>query len=232
MIIAKQHVPNALSLSRIPFLFLVTVLLFVDVPYRYTWALACFVSASLTDFLDGHMARRYKVVSSFGAMFDSLSDKILILGIFISFLALGIYPAWFTFPVLIVLSREFIISGLRMLAAKKQIILHAERGGKIKTAVQMIAVSGTLTSLAIPEWESLALAPWTLQACSWLKAAAEFGFLLSAVLAFTSGYGYCKKYGYLMMNDAKIDGPREPGQEQGEETAASSDRVAVAGASM
>lgn len=98
-------------------------------------SLLCYIIGSLTDYLDGKTARAFGVVSEFGALFDSLCDKIMVLSVQVMFIAVGIYPPCFAFGVMVVLTRDFLISGLRMLAAKKQVILSAERAGKIKAFI-------------------------------------------------------------------------------------------------
>ena len=98
-----------------------------------TASLAFYLIGSITDYLDGKAARALGAVSAFGALFDSLCDKIMVISVMIIFIAKKIYPDWFTFGVIIVLTREFLISGLRMIAATKQIVLSAEMSGKIKT---------------------------------------------------------------------------------------------------
>ncbi|CAL5979239.1 CDP-diacylglycerol-glycerol-3-phosphate_3-phosphatidyltransferase [Hexamita inflata] len=190
-----RHLPNCLSMSRIPFLFLTTIMLFTDYQYRHTCALAFLILGSITDYLDGQAARYFKVVSKFGILFDSLADKILTVGVFITFLTKKIYPAWFVFPVLVILSRELLMCGLRMLAAKEQIVLAAEKSGKVKTAVQMVASCFSVGAISFRE---LGVAE---KYCSVLLDVGNKAFLVSAVLAMTSGYSYFSKYKYLFQDE-------------------------------
>ena len=113
-----KHLPNIMSLSRIIFLFVTTSMFFIEFKYHYTVAFWSMFIASISDVLDGKIARHYKVVSKFGIFFDAIADKIMTIGVFITFIAKNIYPAYYVFPIQIILCREFLISGLRMLAAK------------------------------------------------------------------------------------------------------------------
>ena len=106
-----------------------------------TSALLLFLFAALTDWLDGWLARKFGQVSEFGKFMDALSDKVLTLGMFVSLLALGELKEWALFPVLLILSREFLITGLRLVAAGKGKTLAAEKVGKLKTIVQLTCIS-------------------------------------------------------------------------------------------
>lgn len=101
---------------------------------RYV-ALAIFIIASLTDMLDGKIARKYNLVTNFGKFMDPLADKLLVCSAMIAFTGMGIMPAWI---VIIIIAREFIISGFRLIAAEKNVVIAAGMSGKIKTTVQMI----------------------------------------------------------------------------------------------
>ena len=116
-------------------------------PWSRMIALVVFLLAALTDWLDGWLARRMGQVSDFGKFMDALADKVLTLGMFVSLLtfkdAMGmqVMKGWALFPVLLILSRELLITGLRLVAAGKGITLAAERVGKIKTVAQLVCIS-------------------------------------------------------------------------------------------
>ena len=103
--------------------------------WSHTLALGLFLFAALTDWLDGWLARKFGQVSEFGKFMDALADKVLTLGMFTSLLALGALPIWTLFPILLILSRELLITGLRLVAAGKGKTLAAEKIGKIKTVI-------------------------------------------------------------------------------------------------
>lgn len=103
----------------------------------YTTALILFIIASLTDWLDGFVARRTGQVTDLGKFFDQISDKILINTVFIAMLGAGILPAWF---VAVIVSRDTYVSGLRMVAASKSVVVPADMSGKIKTVLQILLI--------------------------------------------------------------------------------------------
>ena len=131
-----MNLPNKLTIARvimIPF-FLVFLMTDFFEAARYV-ALAIFIIASLTDMLDGKIARKYNLVTNFGKFMDPLADKLLVSAAMICMIELGMLPAW---VVIIIIAREFIISGFRLIAAEKNVVIAAGMSGKIKTTVQMI----------------------------------------------------------------------------------------------
>ena len=119
--------------------------------------LAIFVAASVTDWFDGHLARKYNLITNFGKFMDPLADKLLVCSALICFIELGQVPAWM---VIIIISREFIISGFRLVASDNGVVIAASYWGKFKTTFQMIAI--VLLILNIP-----ALSMVT-QICLWI----------------------------------------------------------------
>ncbi len=141
-----MNVPNTLTLSRLVLAVIMMVFLSVDLPFASTLALLVFVVAGITDYLDGYLARNRYGVTSFGSLMDPVTDKVLVCAAFVSFVEVGIVPAWI---VVIIISREFLVTGLRLLAANKGLMLAAGRWGKHKTIWQIIAISALLLGLAI-----------------------------------------------------------------------------------
>ena len=135
-----MNLPNKLTVLRvvmIPF-FVVSLLAFHgEVRLLRNLAAAIFIVASLTDMLDGKIARKYNLVTNFGKFMDPLADKLLVCSALICLIELGQLPSWM---VIIIVSREFIISGFRLIAAEQGIVIAASYWGKFKTTFQMIAV--------------------------------------------------------------------------------------------
>lgn len=132
-----KNLPNKLTILRV--LLIPFFVLFMLWPAETVWekwvALTIFVVASITDLLDGKIARKYNLVSNFGKFMDPLADKLLVCSALICFVATGSVPAW---VVIVIISREFIVSGFRLIASDKGIVIAAGMSGKIKTVLQMI----------------------------------------------------------------------------------------------
>ena len=134
-----MNLPNKLTLFRI--ILIPFFVFFLLAPYFEGYgnyiAVAVFIVASITDFLDGKIARKYNLVTNFGKFMDPLADKLLVAAALICFVELRRIPAWI---VLIIISREFIISGFRLVAAEGGKVIAAGYWGKIKTAVTMVTI--------------------------------------------------------------------------------------------
>ncbi len=134
-----MNLPNKLTLFRvilIPFF-----VFFLLAPYFEGYgnyiAVAIFIVASITDFLDGKIARKYNLVTNFGKFMDPLADKLLVCSALICLIQLELIPAW---VVIIIIAREFIISGFRLVASDNGVVIAASYWGKFKTAFQMLTV--------------------------------------------------------------------------------------------
>ena len=131
-----MNLPNKLTVFRILCIPVFVIFLLADgITYNNYIAVAIFILASLTDFLDGKIARKYNLVTNFGKFMDPLADKLLVCSGLICFVGLGQLPAWF---VIIIISREFIISGFRLVASDNGVVIAASYWGKFKTVSQMI----------------------------------------------------------------------------------------------
>ena len=135
-----MNLPNKLTFIRlvlaVPFIYFLQESNAEGFVYRMI-AFALFVVASLTDFFDGYLARKYNLVTDFGKLMDPLEDKILVISALVLFVELRYIPAWMS---IIVIAREFLISGIRMLAAAKGEVIPAGKLGKYKTTSQMIVI--------------------------------------------------------------------------------------------
>ncbi len=129
-----MNLPNKLTLIRV---FLVPVCMALTLTNHMYWALGVFVVASITDFLDGYIARRDNLVTSFGKIMDPLADKILVFGALLCFLEMGFINSW---CVGIILAREFFVTGMRVVAVSKGKVIAASWWGKVKTNVQIFSV--------------------------------------------------------------------------------------------
>src|SRR5205823_2702059 len=132
-----MNLPNKLTLSRFGLTVAFLVVMFSQVKFQETIALALFVAAGVSDFLDGQLARRRNLITNFGKLMDPLADKIMVCSAFIAFVGVAWLPAWMA---VIVVARELAITGLRLLAASKNVVLAAERYGKHKTISQIVAI--------------------------------------------------------------------------------------------
>lgn len=145
-----MNLPNKLTMFRVILIPFFVVFLLVEITAVDKWiALAIFIIASLTDFLDGQIARKYNLVTNFGKFMDPLADKLLVCSAMICLVELARIPAW---VVIIIIAREFIISGFRLVASDNGVVIAASYWGKFKTVFQMIMIC-----LMIADLPSLAL---------------------------------------------------------------------------
>ena len=142
-----MNTANKLTLLRVVMIPLFLLVLYLDVPGANYWALAIFVIASLTDTLDGYIARHYNQTTDFGKFMDPLADKCLVTAAMLWFVEIGQMPGW---ALLVVIIREFGVSGLRMVAADKGRVIAAGWSGKVKTASTMVC--NVLMLLPIAPW--------------------------------------------------------------------------------
>ena len=142
-----MNIPNRLTLIRIIMIPLFVAVYFIAaLPYNYLIAAIIFALAAFTDFLDGYIARKYNLVTDLGKFLDPIADKVLVASALIVMLAVPaggaeILPAYAAIFVAVILARELIISGFRMVAAAKGKVLAADKAGKLKTFTQDIAIT-------------------------------------------------------------------------------------------
>lgn len=189
------NLPNILTLSRIPLMFVIVGLMWMDHETACvgaaTGAFWLFIAAAVSDWLDGAIARRRGMVSNFGKFMDALTDKVLVLGIMVALVRYE--PQMPITLVLLTLGREFIVSGMRMVVASKGVVVPADGGGKLKTIVQMIAIGALL---AVPMLENDVMS-WTGRpvgvVADWIHHIGIGGFVLGTFLAVWSGYRYVSR---------------------------------------
>ena len=141
----KMNTANKLTMLRVLMIPAFLLVLYLNIPYANYWALVIFALASITDTLDGYIARHYNQVTDFGKFMDPLADKCLVIAAMLWFVEVGLMPAW---ALLVVVVREFGVSGLRMVAADKGRVIAAGWSGKVKTAATMVCI--LLMLLPIP----------------------------------------------------------------------------------
>lgn len=188
-----MNLPNKLTLLRIVLTAVFVAALSISFPYHRTAALLIFLAAALTDYADGVIARRHNLITDFGKLMDPLADKILTASAFICLLIFHAFSAW---VVIIMISREFLITGLRLLASSKSIVLPAEKLGKHKTAWQMITIVFFLLLLAAQDWtaEGTAYLNW-----AWTYAGGALT-TITVLLTIYSGLAYFWKNRKLLEN--------------------------------
>ncbi len=187
---------NRLTVGRLGLTILFVVALSSPWPYAHTIALVTFLIAGITDFFDGEIARRYQTVTNFGKLMDPLVDKIMIAAAVISLVSLRAIPAW---AATVIVGRDFLITGLRLMASAKGEILSAERLGKHKTSWQIVTVIFFLTLLALAEWSRA-----TVGTVWWQRAWNEAGAVLiwlTVALTLYSGLGYAWRHRGVMAAD-------------------------------
>jgi CDP-diacylglycerol--glycerol-3-phosphate 3-phosphatidyltransferase len=197
-----MNLPNKLTVARFVLTAVFLWAVFSRSPINDTLALVLFIAASLTDFFDGRIARRRKLITSFGTLMDPLADKVLMCSAFIALVERGrlspgtpvAVEAWM---VVIIVARELAITGLRLLAASKGIVLAAERYGKHKTISQITAVIALLVMDAYVEWWSWLqkLLVW------WVPAFTQIALWGTVALTLTSGALYLWRNRGLYMEE-------------------------------
>lgn len=194
-----MNLPNYLTVARIlvvPFLVVVLLTPVADQWFGisgYALAIALFVAASLTDILDGHLARRRNQVSNLGKLLDPIADKLLVSAALIVLVEKHLAPAW---VVVIILGREFIITGLRSIAAADGIVIQAQKSGKIKMWAQCVAIVALLVAGANGN-PPVSNFGWVLPSFRFWEVA-EVQTAFSNLLTFTLTSNDWKVFGYLV----------------------------------
>jgi len=165
-----MNICNKLTVFRIVLVpFFVLFMLCSAIPYSSLWALIIFAVASYTDHLDGKLARERNMVTNFGKFLDPMADKILVLSAMVCMVTVDLCS-----PVvlIIVLAREFLVSSLRLVAASQNVVIAADKSGKIKTATQMVSIVVILTLLSINQLFGTEIPVAPISHClMWLTAA-------------------------------------------------------------
>jgi CDP-diacylglycerol--glycerol-3-phosphate 3-phosphatidyltransferase len=198
---AVSTLANLLTFSRLPAMFAIVALMHARFPWAATVTFWLFIAAALTDWLDGMVARNSGTVSLFGRFMDAVIDKVMVLGLMIALLQGDYFRGHQVIALallLVILCREFTVSGLRMVAATKGLIVEADSGGKMKTLVQLNAIGFLLGEPMVRD----DIAPLLPVDLGWFVSTVRFIglslYVLSAVLSVTSGWTYFRKYGRVL----------------------------------
>jgi CDP-diacylglycerol--glycerol-3-phosphate 3-phosphatidyltransferase len=174
--------------------------MFSQGPFHETIALVLFIGGGVTDFLDGHIARRNKLITNFGILMDPLADKIMVCSAFIAFVGLQWMKAWM---VVIIVARELAITGLRLLAASKNVVLAAEGYGKHKTISQIVAIISLLVQHSYDQWSPVGqtVFGFSLFGGVWIDWFTQISLWVAVVLTFVSGWLYLWRNRALYLDD-------------------------------
>lgn len=193
--------PNLLTLSRVPLMFVVVGLMYADFAWAPTLAFWLFIAAALTDWLDGKIARERGEVSSFGRFMDAVIDKVLVIGMMIALVNGDYFMGHNILAMLLllcILCREFAISGLRMATAAKGLVVEADAGGKVKTFVQLNAIGWLMGAKMLAKDHGDLFRGGER---AWVTGAHWIGiglYVLSAILTITSGISYFRRHGRVL----------------------------------
>ncbi len=195
-----MNLPNKLTVARFVLTVAFLAVMFSQVKYHETVALALFIAGGVSDFLDGYLARKHRLITNFGILMDPLADKIMVCSAFIAFVGLKWMPAWM---VVVIVARELAITGLRLLAASKSVVLAAEGYGKHKTITQIVAIISILVRESHPQWGAPGqiIFGWSVHGAAWVVWFAEAAKWLAVALTFLSGWLYLWRNRALYLAD-------------------------------
>lgn len=196
--------PNLLTISRVPLMFVVVGLMYAEFENAATIAFWLYIAAALTDWFDGMLARRANQVSQFGRFMDAVIDKVLVLGLMVALINGGYFKFLGHDYALVamllwmgILTREFAISGMRMAAAVRGITIEADQSGKVKTFVQLNAIGWLLGARMLAlDW----VPPDQALVTTIVQTIGLTLYVLSAVLTITSGISYFRRHGHVVMD--------------------------------
>jgi CDP-diacylglycerol---glycerol-3-phosphate 3-phosphatidyltransferase len=187
-----MNLPNRLTLLRLVLILPFVAALSTEFTGGKIFALFIFLAGTATDYADGFIARKFHLITDFGRLMDPLVDKMMTVAAFICLVALGLIPAW---AVIAIVSREFLITGLRLVAASRGLVLPAEKLGKHKTVWQMVTIVYYLLLLSVEESAPRSLTGSTLVTLERLGTA----FLaVTVALTLWSGISYLTRHWDLL----------------------------------
>jgi len=185
-----MNLPNRLTILRIVMTFVFMFLLFSKGLTAKIFALGVFTIACVTDFYDGYIARKYNLITDLGKLLDPIADKILVLAAFLAFVEMRIIPAWM---VVVIIFRELLITGVRILAIGKGKVLAASLAGKHKTVSQMVSIFVILGFIIIKESGISLFSFWDSRYEFWAGVSIHTLMLITVALTLISGISYVIK---------------------------------------
>lgn len=200
-----RNVPNILTLSRLLATIPLVALVLVDQPAAYLIATVIFALGSITDTVDGQLARKYHLVSRLGVFLDLTADKVFVSAVLIALVQVQIVPAWIA---IVIVAREFLVSGLRSLAAAQGVVIPAGRWGKQKTLLTLLALGGILLARGLRGQTAFILGLSTSSAAprafaDYLLALADIVLLLAVVWTIFSAIEYLRGAWSLLTEPVK-----------------------------
>ena len=193
-----MNLPNKLTLLRVILIPFFLLFMYIDFPFHYAVALVIFAAASITDALDGKIARKRGLVTNFGKFLDPIADKVLVIAALTVFVDLNDVNMG-AIPLIIITAREFMVSGLRLLAADSGVVVAAGIWGKLKTAFTMVAIVAILFWLSLCGDFSLSLSDSLVKAVD--NVVIPILIWISTILTVVSGAVYLKGYWHLIDSD-------------------------------
>ncbi len=187
-----MNLANKLTISRIVLTGIFILFLFIRGAGAKFFALAVFLAACITDYYDGLLARKTSSVTEFGKLMDPIADKILILGAFLAFVEMKIIPAWM---VIVIIARDLVITGIRVIALSKKKVLSANIAGKHKTVSQMVAVLSILVFLIIRD------SGFTFRYIGYYSKGVYALMLITVLMTLISGISYMLRNKYIFMGE-------------------------------
>jgi CDP-diacylglycerol--glycerol-3-phosphate 3-phosphatidyltransferase len=194
------NLPNKITLARIGLAFVFMVFLFSKGVIFKFLALATFVLAAFSDYLDGFIAKRYNITSDFGKIMDPIADKVLTIAAFLAFVEMKLVPAWMVF---IIIMRELLITSIRLKAVKKHEVLQAGMGGKHKTVSQMVSIVVILVFILFKEIGVRQFGFWNTDFEYWYRQLIFILMLVTVTLTVISGVSYIVGNRRYQLNNRK-----------------------------
>ena len=196
-----MNLPNKLTVSRLVLTAAFLGAMCWQVKFHETLALVFFIVGGISDLLDGLIARRHKLITNFGILMDPLADKILICSAFITFVGLNWIASWM---VVLIVARELAITGLRLLAASKNVVLAAEGYGKHKTVSQIVAIIAILVLHSYGDWGAAGRAVFgfaVVGQAPWIETFTELAKWVAVALTVISGWLYLRRNRAVYLQD-------------------------------